>query len=182
MSTLPKCGTPGTRSDLAGIRLWVCFPCGCNEGGWWNLGSYRTHRGILRPSSTPLESAEHHSWWSKSLHQKYLSQSLSVTFLTSHWFTGLQLMASNSGISYATANIWKIGSSPLPKSVTDQEEPSSSPGVQPHVGAGSWSLSWTEPGQGQQWTCHGNSVTTNVGNKDSQGKKKAFSFLIKRVR
>lgn len=104
---------------------------------------------LLRSSLIPLESAEHHSWWSKSLHQKYLSQSLSVTSLTRHWFTGLQLMASSSGISYATANIWKIGSSPLHQSMTDQEEPSSSPGVQPYVGTGSWALSWTEPGQGQ---------------------------------
>lgn len=69
-------------------------------------------------------------------------------------------------------------SSPLHKSVTDREESSSSPGVQQHVGTGSWSLSWTEPGQGQQWTCHENSVTTNAGNKDSQGNKKAFSFFL----
>lgn len=33
--------------------------------------------------------------------------------------------------------------------------------------------------QGQQWTCHGNSVSTNVGNKDSQErKKKLFHFFL----
>lgn len=88
-------------------------------------------------------------------------------------------MASNSGISYATANIWKIGSSPLHKSVTDQEEPSSSPGAQPHVGAGSRSLSWTEPGRASSGLAMGIQSALMVEIRIlKEKKKKLFHFFL----
>lgn len=41
-------------ASLAGTRLWECFPCGCDRGGWRKLGSHGTRRIKTQPNSTGI--------------------------------------------------------------------------------------------------------------------------------
>lgn len=170
----------GTRSDLAGTRLWV----------WWGR---MVEPGILRDPQRRFEIQHNSTGISRASFpvEQITAPKISLPVIISHisnqtliyWITahGQQLWnilcnrkyLENWKFPIAQIRDWSGRAFQLPRSTTT---------CWGWVMVTQLDRAW----QGQQWTCHGNSVGTDGGNKDSEGKKKSafsfFSFLIKIMR